>query len=116
MMRSMKITAALLALVGVCLLAGGLVFGFGGISRGGSDCGSVFTANTNPDTSPTTRDLLATETGGGPTDTQALCDAARSDRSPIVYALLAAGGVFLVTSAGLATVASARATEYAPIP
>ena len=100
MMRSMRIAAVLLTIIGACLIAGSLTLGYGTISRSSVTCGSAFSPNTSP---ATVADLtnaveadasLATYNGASPI--QDACSAARSDRKSLALTVLAPGALLVL--------------------
>lgn len=88
-------TRRVLLLVGLVLLAGGLLMGFLPRSAGGVSCGSPFAASNQ---SAYTRDLVNSMYGQR-TDVAAQCAAARSSGQVPAIILSVAGAMVLVGSA-----------------
>lgn len=118
----MKLTAAILAVVGAAVLAAGLFLGLSGISRDGTDCGTgfggvnqqaVFAADLQRAQTADSGGLPSVE--GGLTKVEDDCTSAVSDRQTLAWVVTVPGGVLIAAGLVLWVVALNKRTEAEPV-
>lgn len=85
-----------LTVVGLALLAGGLLLGIAPMHAQGSDCGSAFRASSDAQVA----DLVDSFSGRSGTAAEE-CSDKRSGRQPVAWCLVVGGGVLLLGAAAM---------------